>query len=201
MFAPAYVGRRRLGDRDFPPEALTRATCAALRANAMAAKVIPRVDPALMSIIPMETNRIPANGRNRLRPRRSLIHLQQRSRLWLRLPWLAPGSSSLFMTGGTRAGITQPAERPTALVAIFPVDLHARTGGLLHPDPSRLSGLARQLVGLLRQLLGILFADKPYAFVTHAVPSLSILLPEKVGRHSQSNQDHQHPHKPRIQSA
>jgi hypothetical protein len=105
------------------------------------------------------------------------------------------------MTSGTRASITQPAERPTTLVAILPVDLHARTGGLLHPHPSRLSRLARQIVGFLRQLLGILFADKPYAFVTHAVPSLSILLPEKVGRHAQPEHDHQHTHKPRIESA
>jgi hypothetical protein len=172
---------------------------AALRAKAMTPKIFPGVDPALVSVVPNETDRIAADRRNRLRPGRSLVHLQQRGRLRLRLSRLTPGSSPFFMTSRTRTSITQPTERPTTLVAILPVDLHARTGGLLHPDPSRLSRLARQIVNLLRQLLGILFADKPYAFVTH--PSSSILLPEKVGRHAQSKNDHQHTHKPRIQSA
>jgi hypothetical protein len=148
---------------------------AALSTNAMTAKEIPGIDPTLVSIIPMETDRIPANRSNRFRPSRGLIHPQQRRRLGLRLPRLTPTGSPFFMTSGTRASITQPAECPATLVAILPVDLHARTGGLLDPDPSRLSSLARQLVGLLRQLPGILFADKPYAFVTH--PTLSILLP------------------------
>jgi hypothetical protein len=140
---------------------------AAQRTNAMAAKVIPGINPALVPVVPMETYCIPANRRNRLRPGRSLIHLQQRRRLWLRLSRLTPASSAFFVTSSTRASITQPPERPATLVAILPVDLHACTGSLLHPDPSRLSRLARKIVGLLRQLLGILFADKPYAFVTH----------------------------------
>jgi hypothetical protein len=167
MFAPAYVGRRRWGrspnDRFFK----FLGSSAAQSANAVAAKVIPRINPALVPIIPMETNRIPANRRNGLRPSRGLIHLQQSRRLRLTLPWLTPTSPSFFMTSGARAGITQPAERPATLVPILPVDLHARPGSLLDPDPSRLNRLARQFVNLLRQLLGILFADKPYAFVTH----------------------------------
>jgi hypothetical protein len=166
MFAPAYVGRRRWGEA--PTIAFKfLGSSAAQSATTMAAKVIPRINPTLVPIIPMETNRIPPNGRSGLRPGRGLIHLQQRRRLRLRLSWLTPASSPFFMTSGTRASITQPAERPATLVAVLPVDLQARAGSLLHPDPRRLSRLARKLVDFLRQLLGILFDDKSYAFVTH----------------------------------
>jgi hypothetical protein len=141
-------------------------------ALATAAKVIPGIDPALMAVIPAKADRITANRGNRFRPRRRLVHLQQRGRLRLGLAWSTAGCPALFVAGGTRAGIAQPGEIPAALMAVFPIDLHACAGRLLHPDTGGLGGFAGQITmrGLLRQPLRLLLADKSDAFVAHRYP-------------------------------
>ena len=74
-------------------------------ALAMAAKVVPGVDPTLMAIVPAKTYGVPANRGNRFRPGGRFVHLQQSRRLRLWLAGLAAGRSALLVTGGTRTGL------------------------------------------------------------------------------------------------
>src|SRR5271156_656223 len=151
----------------------TGRSCTAQVALATAAEVIPGVDPSLVAVIPVKADGVAADGRNRLGPCRCFVQLQQRGRLRLLLAWLAAGCSALLMAGGARAGVAQPGEVPAALVAVFPVDLHAGAGRLLHPDTGRLGRLAGQIGtrGLLRPPPRRPFlADKSDAFVAHHNP-------------------------------
>jgi hypothetical protein len=161
----------------------------------MAAKVVPGIDPALVAIVPMKTNRITANGRDYFRPGRFFVHLQQTRRLWLRLARLAPVSPALLMTSCTRASIAQPGEGPMALMPILPVDLHSGPSRLLDPDSRRFRGLARQIPHISSQPGCLVFADETNSFVAHFS---SILFPEKVCSHSKPNHHHQRAHELRV---
>ncbi len=86
-------------------------------------------------------------------------------RLWL--AGLAPLGFPLLVAGGAGAGIAQPGEAPVAPVPVFPDDLEALAGGLLHADLRRRHRLARQL--RLRGALRLFRADQANPFVTHTL--------------------------------
>ena len=77
----------------------------ALFAEAMAAKVIPRIDAALVPIIPAKTDGVAADWGDRLRPGRCFVHLQQRGRLGFGFPRFTAGSTAILVAGGARAGV------------------------------------------------------------------------------------------------
>ena len=148
----------------FIRQALTRPT---FRTPTMPPQIIPRINPAGMPIVPMETESVPPHRRHGIRPWRSLVHRQQRLRMRLCLTRPAPGFLPLLMARRTGACIAQPAKTPLASVSILPVDLQARPLGLMHADFRRRLRIRRKLPLLHPRPARLFLADKPDSFVTH----------------------------------
>ena len=137
----------------------------------MPSQIIPGINPALVPIIPVKADRIPPHGCHRLRPRRSLIHRQQR--LWFRFRLTRPASRFLPLIVARRARtcIAQPGKCPVAAVPVLPLNLHAGAAALVHAHLRRGLRVGRQLMLPRLRAARLFFADKADAFVAHLFQS------------------------------
>src|SRR6476620_7415682 len=95
----------------------------ALPTLAIPTQVLPRVDAAGVAVEPVELESIAAHGVGARRLDGRGVHGQERCGLRLGLAGFAAFRFAFVDASGARAGIAQPGEVPTALVAISPVDL------------------------------------------------------------------------------
>ena len=142
----------------------------------MTTQIIPRINPARMSILPVELDRVSTNSVCASRFCWRSEHRQQCRSLRLRLSRFAPLRFALINTRRARTSIAQPHKAPPAFVSILPVDLEACSFGDLYSnlvrrdsDPGKRS--------VFKTLVGLLFlADEANSLVTHA----SILVPDST---------------------
>ena len=102
----------------------------------MPPQIVPRVNPAPMTIVPGEADRISPDRRDIFRQRGCLIQGKQLFRRRLRITRLAAVIVALFIAGRARAAIAQPTKAPRAVMTVLPVDLHARALRSCAPLPA-----------------------------------------------------------------
>src|SRR5580698_4476103 len=137
----------------------------AFLAHTVPSQIIPGINPAPVPVVPLEADRVIAHRARRLRPRRRLIHRQQRSRLRLPLARLPPLRLALFVAGRAWTGVPQPRKTPPAAMPIFPVDLETLARRLLHPHLRRRYRIAGQFPRV--RATRFFQADQANPFVTH----------------------------------
>ena len=109
-------------------------------------QVDPRINSEIVIVVPGKTQRIFANlfGGNRFGGR-----LEHRERAWSkfgRLPRFAFRLLTLLFTQRAGTSIAQEGKAIRGVVAVLPLDLHARTGRHVYRDQLRIVGLARRRV-------------------------------------------------------
>ena len=128
---------------------LTADLSLAFRAGTLSSQKLPRVNPAAMAVVPVEIDRVFADWGDLKRASRLLVHGQS-SRFGLRrLTNLASAGVAFFVARSARAGVAQPGKRIVAPVTVFPLDIHARTGGFFHLNRPRIGRRNGQNTGLL----------------------------------------------------
>jgi|HubBroStandDraft_5_1064220.scaffolds.fasta_scaffold288383_1 hypothetical protein len=139
----------------------------------MPPQIIPGINPALMPIIPVKADRVPPHWRHRLRPRRSLIHRQQRLRFRLRHTRPASRFLPLIMARRARTSIAQPRKCPVATVPVFPIDLHAAAACLVDTHLRRSLRVHRQLALRRPRLARFFLGNEANSLVTHLFQSIA----------------------------
>src|SRR5450432_722793 len=147
---------------------MSRSALPAFVALTMAAQIVPSVNAAGVAVVPVEADRVAADGGHNVRAGRGFVHRQQIHRLRFGLTRWAARVVAFLVAGGAGAGFPKPPETPGAAVAVLPVDLHAGALGLEHPDPCGVGGIAGQCLLLALDLAAHFGgADEPDAFVAH----------------------------------
>src|SRR5581483_10595263 len=106
----------------------------ALVALAVGAQIVPRINSSLMSIIPVEADRVLAHTPHLLRAQFLLVQGKNRGRLLDRLSRPPVRLLALFITGGTRTGIAQPLKGKVRNVSILPINVHSSASRSVHLD-------------------------------------------------------------------
>ncbi len=114
-----------------------RAAKLAFIARADPAQELPRVDPVVVAIVPLEVDGVLADTRSGGRTRRFLEHRQS---TWLRLRGLTRQPMigiALLIASSAGAGVTEELERVMRNVAVAPLDVDTLAAGDVHFDRLR----------------------------------------------------------------
>src|SRR6185437_3955712 len=108
--------------------------CHAGLAGAILAQKIPGIDAQFVAIIPLKADGVFAHGLGLQRLGRSFEHGQRPGGWFGRLHGLSAALAPLFVAQRARAGVAQPFKAVAGVVAVLPLDVHARSRGQIHRD-------------------------------------------------------------------
>lgn len=96
------------------------------------AQIVPGINPAGMSVIPVEAQGIPAYRLHFSGLHRFLVHRQQLRGLFHRLAGLPSRLLAFFIAGSAWARVPKPLKTVLGPVTVIPFNVHSGTGGHVH---------------------------------------------------------------------